>query len=148
MLDSLVRVSRRVGWGADRTATDPQKAEGVIPTPHQPAVGRHRGRSLPVERAYGSKGPHRGGQLSSVHCRANTPASYNSSRRKSPSRWASDRQQTGRGFLLRKMRPRKLAPNKAPSCDRELRRTNNPKVEFHRRGCGPIRLPLNGFTYS
>lgn len=38
-LDSLVRVSRRVGWRADRFATDPVPAGP--PRPSQRAVGRH-----------------------------------------------------------------------------------------------------------
>ena len=39
MLDSLVRVSRRVGWRADRFATDPVPAGP--PRPSKEAVGRH-----------------------------------------------------------------------------------------------------------
>ena len=39
MLDSLVRVSRRVGWRADRNATNPQPAGP--PDPSKDAVGRH-----------------------------------------------------------------------------------------------------------
>ena len=39
MLDSLVRVSRRVGWRADRFATDPVPAGP--PRPSKKAVGRH-----------------------------------------------------------------------------------------------------------
>ena len=43
MLDSLVRVSRRVGWKADRFATDPDKvARPAVPrTDREGAVGRH-----------------------------------------------------------------------------------------------------------
>ena len=33
MLDSLVRVSRRVGWGADRFAIDPECRLGSTPSP-------------------------------------------------------------------------------------------------------------------
>ena len=40
MLDSLVRVSRRVGWRADRFATDPVPA-GPTHSPSGEAVGRH-----------------------------------------------------------------------------------------------------------
>ena len=39
MLDSLVRVSRRVGWRADRFATDPVPAGP--PRPSKEAVARH-----------------------------------------------------------------------------------------------------------
>ena len=50
MLDSLVRVSRRAGWVADRFATDPEPpVSGALPGDFAPphAVGRH-GCSSPV----------------------------------------------------------------------------------------------------
>ena len=48
MLDSLVRVSRRVGWGADRYATDPEAAR-EYPTRQRAAVREHWNQSTRVE---------------------------------------------------------------------------------------------------
>jgi len=47
MLDSLVRVTRRVGWGADRIATDPTHMAWDDRRPRPPAVGEHCRAVLP-----------------------------------------------------------------------------------------------------
>ena len=49
MLDSLVRVSRRVGWKADKFATDPQRKAPAGPTSRGRAVGGH-GCPVPTSR--------------------------------------------------------------------------------------------------
>ena len=41
MLDSLVRVSRRVGWKADKLASDPEHTTPASPARHERAVVRH-----------------------------------------------------------------------------------------------------------
>ena len=41
MLDSLVRVSRRVGWKADKLASDPEHETPASPTSRERAVVRH-----------------------------------------------------------------------------------------------------------
>ena len=60
MLDSLVRVSRRVGWGADRLATDPE-LDGATPGPRPPAVPEHCEQSSGVERTEKAGARRRGG---------------------------------------------------------------------------------------
>ena len=49
MLDSLVRVSRRVGWKADKFATDPERKAPAGPTSRGRAVGGH-GCPVPTSR--------------------------------------------------------------------------------------------------
>ena len=97
MLDSLVRVSRRVGWRADRFATDPVPAGP--PHPSKEAVAGH---GYPVsssrtsregEAAYtdgGSSVPRRVGTGEAITVRV-TP--------NLPSSPPSDRPRTGRGAL-------------------------------------------------
>ena len=49
MLDSLVRVSRRVGWKADKFTTDPERKTPACPTSRRGAVGGH-GCPVPASR--------------------------------------------------------------------------------------------------
>ena len=67
MLDSLVRVSRRVGWGADRLARDPEQVRESRTTAQQ-AVSEHCEQSTQVERATRGRGPSRGGCSSVREC--------------------------------------------------------------------------------
>ena len=73
MLDSLVRVSRRVGWGADRLARDPETARESRPAAPQ-AVSEHCEQSTQVERATRSRGPYHGGCSSVRECVRLRPA--------------------------------------------------------------------------
>ncbi len=57
MLDSLVRVSRRVGWGADRIATDPTHWLGTNPVLDRPRSESTARQSSPVERAEEARRP-------------------------------------------------------------------------------------------
>ena len=99
MLDSLVRVSRRVGWRADRFATDPVPA-GPTHGPSREAVGRH---GCPVSASRTSQegeAAHAGGG-SSVPRADRDRRGYTSARRSArlPSSPPSDRPRTGRGAL-------------------------------------------------
>lgn len=148
MLDSLVRVSRRVGWGADRLATDPE-LDAATPGPRPPAVPEHCEQSSGVERTERARARRRGG-ISSVRKPAIPPTGCNTRRRSAepPSRRASDGSRTGRGAL-----PAESAPGDAGSKEgRSARirlppRPTNAELNSAGRLCGPIRLPLNGFTY-
>ena len=48
----------------------------------------------------------------------------------------------------RKVRPPTTAAAEARPEDRAAHGAAEQQVEFHGETCGPIRLPLNGFTYS
>ena len=106
MLDSLVRVSRRVGRVADAT-TDPGRDRGDAVRDRQPAATRAlrtvRARDKPTGRARPQPPFPREGAASglvtsirrrAVHPRAVTPRP----KRRPPSRGASGRRRTGRGL--------------------------------------------------
>ena len=149
MLDSLVRVSRRVGWNADRLATDP-KTRPAVPNRHRGAVGRH-GCPVPASRT-----PQRGRAASK---RADVPrsrqrltASGRSTTARSchASERACRRRETGRGAL-----PAESARGVGPSRElggvrRSPARFPDPPHALNSTGrlCGSTRLPLGGFTYS
>ena len=99
MLDSLVRVSRRVGWKADKLTTDPERKTPTCPTSRRGAVGRH---GCPVSASRDSPGrpesrKGRRGRASVPERPA--PRGYNSARRSArlPSPRACGRPETGRG---------------------------------------------------
>jgi hypothetical protein len=98
MLDSLVRVSRRVGWRADRCATDPVPAGP--PGPSKEAVGRH-GCPVPASRTPRESQAAYAGGGSSVPRADRVRRAYNSERRGAhlPCSPPSDRPRTGRGAL-------------------------------------------------
>ena len=147
MLDSLVRVSRRVGWRADQNATNPQTTGP--PDPSKDAVSRH---GCPVSASRTS----REGQaayadgVSSVSRRIGSaepvtvPTEANT--------YLARRLLTARkpvvALCLRKVHtgePRRTTagPMKVPN--RRPRRP--PELNPAGRLCGSTRLPLGGFTY-
>jgi hypothetical protein len=150
MLDSLVRVSRRVGKWTDRFATD---AEYAAQTPARwPAAVRGHWRQSPqIERPTTNEAERR--PRSSRPRSASGPTPTGSitptPRCRSPSPDASDRRRTGRGAPLAESAP--AAAGATPrscheACSRERRPTAdelNPTSGL----CGTIRLPLDGFTY-
>jgi len=153
MLDSLVRVSRRVGQVTDRFATDPEST----PTARRrrtSAVSGHWRQSPQVERTNGSPEP-------TPTARRGLPRSVDGP---TPSGAVTPTRASGRGHLLRglfaadepvvALRPPKMhTPPRAArtrrtpcGCRRRARREAgelNPTDGL----CGPLRLPLNGFTY-
>ena len=149
MLDSLVRVSRRVGWNADRLATDPE-TRPAVPIRHGGAVGRH-GCPVPASRT-----PPRG---QAATRRAAVPRSrqrLTSTGRSTTVRscHASDRacrhRETGRSAL-----PAESARGGGQANQGRVRRSQdldepNPPHTLNSAGrlCGSTRLPLGGFTYS
>ena len=148
MLDSLVRVSRRVGWRADRCATDPVPAGP--PRPSKEAVGRH---GCPVsasrtsqesEAAYADGG-------SSVPKRIGTGEPIRSGRRSGhpPCSPPSDRSRTGRGALPAESAhgdPTSKAEGESVRISHPNRRRAS-ELNSAGRLCGSTRLPLGGFTY-
>ena len=151
MLDSLVRVSRRVGWGADRLARDPECARESRPSAQQ-AVREHCEQSTQVERATRGRGPCHGGCSSVRECGRLRPVPKRSCSRERRSyleqtvsrhpRTGPDNNPLRKGALRR-------PPARRPVHEDQARRTANERqVEFKGETCGPIRLPLNGFTYS
>lgn len=75
MLDSLVRVSRRVGWRTDRFATDPQRL--VLPSRSTHAVGENCKQCFPSRTQAERRGQVRRGK-SSVSEQSTWPG-YNTS---------------------------------------------------------------------
>ena len=148
MLDSLVRVSRRVGWRADRCATDPVPAGP--PSPSKEAVGRH-GCPVPASRtpqesqaAYaggGSSVPKRIGTGEPITVSAEAPT------------YLAHRLLTAREPVVA-LCPRKVH-TAAGRRDRRRVRSDlrppaaRPTSELNPAGrlCGSTRLPLGGFTY-
>ena len=101
MLDSLVRVSRRVGWKADKFATDPKRKAPAGPTSRGRAVGGH-GCPVPTSRT-----PPEGRAATKANAvvprsQSGWPHGAITARTKSsrlPSPRASNRLETGRGAL-------------------------------------------------
>ena len=153
MLDSLVRVSRRVGWNADRLATDPDARPA---SPIQSQRSGRRARGLPGPRQSNSPGGPGGlktrGRPSPPE--RLTEAGYNSKRTRrlltfpSP---ASSRPEGGRGALPAES-ARGEARRDATVGSREIPNRNSPRphaaLNSAGRLCGSTRLPLGGFTYS
>lgn len=150
MLDSLVRVSRRVGWRADRCATDPVPTGP--PRPSKEAVGRHGGCPVPASRtsreseaAYaggGSSVPKRIGSGKPITVHAEAPT------------YLARRLLTAQREPVVALCPRKVH---TAGCRRGRKRvrsdlrppTERLPSELNSAGrlCGSIRLPLGGFTY-
>ena len=153
MLDSLVRVSRRVGWNADRLATDPE-ARPASPVQSRESVRQTRG--SPCLRQSNSPGgpcgleargrPSAPGRL--------TAAVYNSVHRSARS--PSHRQHLAATEAGRSALPAESAPGEARRDARTESReipvpdSPEPHAELNSTGriCGSTRLPLDGFTYS
>ena len=151
MLDSLVRVSRRVGWGANQLARDPRCTRESRHT-WQPAVSEHCEQSTQVEQATRCRGPCDGGRSSLRECGHQRPAAKHR------------RPREDCGYLQRTIyHHSRSGPGTSPSerapavdgCregtsneDRASHGTAERQVEFKGETRGPIRLPLNGFTYS
>ena len=148
MLDSLVRVSRRVGWNADRMVADrdhPPASRRLTPR----AVGTHWIQSVPVGRATENDGGSRAAVFLGPEARDAAPG-YNS-----PS---EDGVTFPTGFWAPRHRSR-LCPGESAPADagRRDERSNGsasaPAPTSDRLNppgmpCGSTRLPLNGFTYS
>ncbi|KAK3745119.1 hypothetical protein RRG08_049561 [Elysia crispata] len=153
MLDSLVRVSRRVGWNADRLATDPDARPA---SPIQSRESGRRARENPGPRQSNSPGgpggleargrPSAPGRLTEAAyngartSRALTLPSPASSRPRSRS-WRSARGKcTRRGPARRPVRVQRIPGRDSP----------RPHAALNSAGrlCGSTRLPLGGFTYS
>ena len=149
MLDSLVRVSRRVGWETDRFATDPKDNGGEL-GPSTTAVSKHCEQSLQVERQPRAQRPRHGGWIPRSPSRPTPPWAITlQPRLELPSQGAYDGQRSGRGALpaesalARRHTDLGLAVRLSTQAGRRLRKMNSTG-----RLCGPIRLPLYGFTYS
>lgn len=158
MLDSLVRVSRRVGWTPDRFATDHRAPTRTPPTAHsrlaataQRAVSAGRdvhararatsGRpvlGLPTARDSGAITPDR-----RQRGRGGIPSPGSSDRRGNRS-WRSARKKCTR-------RTDETAARQAWTANGPHRVTPQlPADELNSPGrlCGSTRFPLSGFTYS
>ena len=150
MLDSLVRVSRRVGWSTDRFATDP-KAVPVTQPESRHAVGQHCKQSRPVDRIRRTGDGRTAADPRSTDER--TAESLNTCGRSAqvtflpgfspPANrsWRSTR---------RKCTPRRRPWQHAESSripDAPARRLSR-ELNSPGRLCGSTRLPLSGFTYS
>ena len=150
MLDSLVRVSRRVGWRADRFATDPVPA-GPPHGPSKEAVGRH---GCPVSASRTSRegggGLHRRRLLGPQADRDRR--GYNSRRRNAhlPSSPPSDRPEnrSWRSACGKCTRPTRVVnARRVPKDLRPDARAAPSELNSAGRLCGSTRLPLGGFTY-
>ena len=149
MLDSLVRVSRRVGWETDRFATDPRD-DGGERGPSTSAVSKHCEQSLQIERQPRAPRPRHGGWIPRSPSRPTLPRAITlPPKRELPSQGAYDGRRTGRGALPAE---NALARNHNAAGRAERLRTYQArsirKMNSAGRLCGPIRLPLYGFTYS
>ena len=149
MLDSLVRVSRRVGWETDRFATDPESGRAE-PSPESTAVTEHCEQSSEFERHSRARRPYPGGWIPRSPGRPTLPeAIILPPKRELPSSRAYDGPRTGRGAL-----PAESALTDADRrqgrAERLRTQTTSTRRKMNSAGrlCGPIRLPLYGFTYS
>ena len=110
MLDSLVRVSRRVGWGADRLPRDPERPREIRSSSPN-AVGEHCKQFTPVERPTRERGPRRG----------HVPRSESAAVSVRPKRCRRSESYLDRTVYRRsRTRPGKGPEEKAPDDDREL----------------------------
>ena len=163
MLDSLVRVSRRVGWGANRFATDPRcQITGDTPRPDGRAVRAHSLRVCPSR-------THRTG-LSTRALREEAGSATGIPRspgRPAPSRSITLPSHEGQGsYLPGRLRqpgnrswrsPRRKCTGPRASQGGQGAHESTSQIPPRHQGsrlnsagrlCGPIRLPLSGFTYS
>ena len=131
MLDSLVRVSRRVGQVTDRFATDPEPAAG----PRAAARPRSAGTGDSPRRSNGRTRPrYRDRPRSSLPRSAGGPMPPESvtpnPKERPPSSGASDRRRTGRGAPPAGSAPAIAANTRAaPLADATTRATRRPPVE-------------------
>ena len=151
MLDSLVRVSRRVGWSTDRFATDP-KAVPVTQPESRHAVGQHcrssQGRSIAsgepgtVEAAADPRSTDERTAESLNTCGRSAQVTFLPGFSPPANRsWRSTR---------RKCTPRRrpLAARRVLTDPRRTARRLRRELNSPGRLCGSTRLPLSGFTYS
>ena len=149
MLDSLVRVSRRVGWETDRFATDPNSDAGR-PSPTTTAVSKHCEQSLQLDQQPRAQRLRQGGWIPRSPGRPTLPGTITlPPRRELPFPGAYDGPRNGRGALpaesaLARTHTKAGRAVKLQAYDGSTLR----KMNSAGRLCGPIRLPLYGFTYS
>ena len=107
MLDSLVRVSRRVGQVTDRFATDPEPAADPATAARSRLAGTDDSPRRSNERTEPRCRDRPRSQSSSVRRRANASRVYNTetSRNRAPFPGTSDRRRTGRGAPLAESAP-------------------------------------------
>ena len=150
MLDSLVRVSRRVGKWTDRFATDARCA-AQTPARWPAAVRGHWRQSPQVERPTTDEAERR---PRSSRPRSASGPTRSESITPTPKCWppspnAYDRRRTGRGAPHAGSAP--AAAQSPPrschrACSRERRQAADELNPTHGL-CGTLRLPLDGFTY-
>ena len=149
MLDSLVRVSRRVGWETDRFATDPN-SDAIEPGPTTTAVSKHCEQSLHVDQQPRARRSRQGGWIPRSPGRPTLSGTITLLPKKElPFPEAYDGPRTGRGALLAESalaRPHTKAGRAVKL--RTYPGSSLRKMNSASRLCGPIRLPLYGFTYS
>ena len=151
MLDSLVRVSRRVGQVTDRFATDAEYDAEVAPdaTPRLSGTGYSPRSSNDATRTRSdadreglprsASGPTRSESISSD---AEAAATFPERLRPPANRsWRSTRRKCARS------RPSTTTPRLPGKTFRDADRRATDKLNPTRGLCGPLRLPLNGFTY-
>ena len=154
MLDSLVRVSRRVGWSTDRFATDPASARYTERMPPPRSLRALQAVATEVERARGTRDrdglrhPRPRDVSTTVGCNSRASAEAGL---ESPSHRAFDRRETGRGSPPGESAPgdRHATHGGVTRYPLECRaRYRCRRAEFPGPNCcGSTRLPLCGFTY-
>ena len=150
MLDSLVRVSRRVGQVTDRFATDPEPA----------AANRTAERTRLADTDDSPRSNARPGPAPQPTAQSDLPRSADAGQRRPvcntgtlrnrpPSPEAYDCQRTGRGVPSVENAPADRTITQTPVPFNMRRRPGRPADGLNPtdRLCGPLRLPLNGFTY-
>ena len=149
MLDSLVRVSRRVGWETDRFATDPS-SDAAEPSPSTTAVSKHCEQSLQVDQQPRARRLRQGGWIPRSPGRPTLPGTIIlPPKAELPFPGAYDGPRTGRGALPAEsaLARRYTKAGRAVKL-RTYQGNRLRKMNSAGRLCGPIRLPLYGFTYS
>ena len=154
MLDSLVRVSRRVGWSTDRFATDPAPARLTERTPPPRGYRALQAVATEVERTRGARDQ---GWLRHPRLRdVSTTVGYNS-----PDKASRASSHLPTGLLTAARAGRGSPPGESAPSDRRATpggvtryplecqtRHRDRRAEFPGPNCcGSTRLPLCGFTY-
>jgi hypothetical protein len=150
MLDSLVRVSRRVGQVAGRFATDPRR-DAVRARRCAGAVRGHWNQSPRVERQHTTNGRRRSATVFlGPPTGRRSPGLYAPApRRRSPCPGVSRRRRTGRGAPPAESTAaaRRAGAGALPRGMRGRRRRRTGGLNPTGGPYGPLRLPLDGFTY-
>ncbi len=153
MLDSLVRVSRRVGWGANQFATnlkhhlgrnpvlDDKQSDCTVNSPAQSNKPRRPSTQALEQVRLRSSALQPANTIPVCNTPPRAGATFQRGLRRPESRlWRSPRGKcTGQRL---KTLPRKPVQSIGQP------RSNHGQLNSTGRLCGPIRLPLNGFTYS